>query len=194
MKTSTILIIGLATVLIFGGAVFGYTRLTRQAQTDAMMKTETSMMQPEAETSMMTADETMVLTSDELAMAETDDRGMMKDSEQEIMVQKGLYQVYGPEVLDGVADKRQVLFFYANWCPTCQPADKSFAENMDKIPMDTAVIRVNYNDSDTDAAEKELAKKYGVTYQHTFVQIDRDGNEVTKWNGGNIDTLLKNLE
>jgi thioredoxin-related protein len=52
---------------------------------------------------------------------------------------------------------------------------------------------VNYNDTATDQAEKELAKKYGVTYQHTFVQIDAEGNEVTKWNGGKIEELLHNI-
>jgi hypothetical protein len=56
------------------------------------------------------------------------------------------------------------------------------------------VIRVNYNDPDTDATEKELAKKYGITYQHTFVQIDSTDQVVTKWNGGRLKELLSNLK
>ena len=52
------------------------------------------------------------------------------------------------------------------------------------------VIRVNYNDPETDQEEKDLAKKYNVVYQHTFVQIDEEGNLVTRWNGGQIEELL----
>jgi hypothetical protein len=43
-------------------------------------------------------------------------------------------------------------------------------------------------------SNNELKKKYGVTYQHTFVQIDSNGNMITKWNGGDIDTLKQNLK
>ena len=103
------------------------------------------------------------------------------------------YVPYSKAALDGAASNKRVLFFYANWCPTCKPADESFSSNVDKIPQNVSLIRVNYNDSDTDQEEKELAKKYGVTYQHTFVQIDENGNEIGKWNGGKIDELLSNV-
>ncbi|KXK10180.1 MAG: hypothetical protein UZ22_OP11002000912 [Microgenomates bacterium OLB23] len=56
------------------------------------------------------------------------------------------------------------------------------------------VIRVNYNDPQTDDEEKALAKQYGVGYQHTFVQIDQQGNEVTKWNGGSLKELLSSIK
>lgn len=86
------------------------------------------------------------------------------------------------------------LYFYANWCPICKPADADFKANSSKIPPDVTVIRVNYNDTDTGQEEKDLAKKYGITYQHTFVQIDAQGKEVTKWNGGQTDELLANIK
>lgn len=89
---------------------------------------------------------------------------------------------------------RRVLFFYANWCPTCKPADQDLRENVQKLPNDVVVIRVNYNDDQTDEAEKELAQKYKVTYQHTFVQIDQNGDVVTKWNGEGVEKLLSNLK
>lgn len=106
----------------------------------------------------------------------------------------GDYLPYSKSVLDNAASKRRVLFFYANWCPTCRPADSSFTQNTSQIPVDVVLIRVNYNDTQTDQEEKDLAAKYGVTYQHTFVQIDESGNEVTKWNGGQIEELLTNLK
>mgnify|MGYP002359229494 FL=1 len=106
----------------------------------------------------------------------------------------GQYLNYTTENYDTSADKRRVLFFYASWCPTCVPADKDFADNSAHLPKDITVLRVNYNDGDTDENEKTLAKKYGVTYQHTFVQIDSDGHEITKWNGGATKELESNLK
>lgn len=104
------------------------------------------------------------------------------------------YVPFSPEVFNSSINTRRVLFFYANWCPICLPADTSFSENADKIPADVTLIRVNYNDSDTDQAEKDLAKQYEVAYQHTFVQIDENGQELAMWNGGQIEELLANIK
>lgn len=110
------------------------------------------------------------------------------------MMAKGTYVEYGPGVLEGSEATKRVLFFYASWCPLCKPADAEFRDRMSEIPAGVTVIRVNYNDPGTDQAEKDLATKYGVTYQHTFVQIDQDGNTVTKWNGGKLAELQKNIK
>ncbi|MBI3559242.1 redoxin domain-containing protein [Candidatus Gottesmanbacteria bacterium] len=104
------------------------------------------------------------------------------------------YVEYSKAVLDQATANRRVLYFYANWCPICKPADADFKANSNKIPADVTVIRVNYNDTDTDQEEKDLAKKYAITYQHTFVQIDGQGKEVTKWNGGKTDELLAKIK
>lgn len=104
------------------------------------------------------------------------------------------YVEYSKTALDNARDKRRVLYFYANWCPICRPADANFKENANKIPEDVVVIRVNYNDTDTDQEEKDLAQKYGITYQHTFVQIDSSSDRITAWNGGQIDDLLNNIK
>lgn len=103
------------------------------------------------------------------------------------------YVSYSKNVLNNVKEKKIVLFFFANWCPTCIPADEDFTKNVSKIPEGVVVVRVNYNDPDTDQDEKDLAKKYGITYQHTYVQIDPNGNVVTKWNGGKLEELLTNI-
>jgi thiol-disulfide isomerase/thioredoxin len=87
-----------------------------------------------------------------------------------------------------------VLFFYADWCPTCRPVDKELKDNLTKIPAGVEIYRINYNDQDTDNEEKELAKKHGITYQHTFVQVDKEGNEIKKWNGGGLEKILAELE
>lgn len=106
----------------------------------------------------------------------------------------GRYVTYTKQALESAANKRRVIYFYANWCPICKPADVDFQKNANKIPEDVVVIRVNYNDSDTDQEEKDLATKYGITYQHTYVQIDEQGNVITKWNGGQTEELLENIK
>ena len=121
------------------------------------------------------------------AMIEKEEGAMMQESSD------SRYVEYTKAALEKAADKRRVLYFYASWCPTCRPADSDFRANVGKLPEDLVLIRVNYNDPETDSQEKDLAKKYNVTYQHTFVQIDGQGAEVTTWNGGKADELLANV-
>ena len=104
------------------------------------------------------------------------------------------YVSYTSDVLKKNKNKKRVLFFYANWCPTCRPADADFLSNVNQIPDDVVLIKINYNDNETDEEEKQLAKTYNITYQHTFVQIDTVGNEVAKWNGGQMSELLSRIK
>lgn len=103
------------------------------------------------------------------------------------------YQEFSETVLSEAIDKRRVLFFYANWCPTCKAAEQDIQANMQQLPPDVVIIRVNYNDSDTDENEKELAKKYAITYQHTFVHLDAQNNAIKTWNGGQLKEIVENL-
>jgi len=68
-----------------------------------------------------------------------------------------------------------VLFFNASWCPTC----KATVESLDSagVPAGLTVVSVDY-DKATD-----LKKQYGVTVQHTFVQVDEQGNQLAKFSG-----------
>jgi len=124
----------------------------------------------------------------------SDEETIKEESTSDTMMKKdSSYVEYSKSAYDQASNKRRVLYFYANWCPICRPLDKEISENTSKIPEGVVILRVNYNDSDTDQEEKDLAKKYGITYQHTFVQIDENGNEITRWNGGQIEELLANL-
>jgi hypothetical protein len=53
---------------------------------------------------------------------------------------------------------------------------------------DIAVFLADYD------KERTLKQTYGVSAQHTYVQIDKDGNAVTMWNGGGTDMILMNVE
>lgn len=86
---------------------------------------------------------------------------------------KGSYQIYEPSKLALANNGQVVLFFNAKWCPDCQTANKNFQK--EQIPDGLTILSVDY-DKYTD-----LKKKYGVTYQHTFVQVDANGNQIKKW-------------
>jgi len=102
------------------------------------------------------------------------------------------YINYYEGILDEYSDKKIVLFFYANWCPTCQPVDREIGRRVAEIPDDAIIINVNYNDTDTDANEEALADRFSVTYQHTFVVLE-NGQEVAKWNGDGFDRIISEL-
>ncbi len=75
------------------------------------------------------------------------------------------------------AGNNVVLFFNASWCPTCQATVKSLDASKTNFPQGLTVVSVDY-DTSTD-----LKKKYGVTQQHTFVEVNPDGTQIKKWSG-----------
>lgn len=133
-------------------------------------------------------------TEPQEVMMKKEDSVTESDKMMDTKTAESRYEEYSKAILDNSSSSRRVLFFYASWCSTCKPADTNFKENVGKIPEDTTLIRVNYNDPETDQEEKDLAKKYGITYQHTFVQIDSMGKEITTWNGGQINELLSKIK
>ena len=98
---------------------------------------------------------------------------------------------YGAYTLSGfeaAKDKKRVYFFHAKWCETCFAANAEFTKEHDKIPADVLLFKTDYD------TEKELKIQYGITYQHTFVYVDKDGKQIKKWNGGAIDELIINTK
>lgn len=78
---------------------------------------------------------------------------------------------------DGYANTDVVLFFNASWCSTCKQARDNFESSLDQFPPGLTIVVVDFDDS------VDLKKEYGVTVQHTFVQIDNQGEELKKWSG-----------
>lgn len=72
---------------------------------------------------------------------------------------------------------KTVLYFHADWCPTCKVLEPSIRSNISELPNGLTILKVNY---DTATA---LKSQYGVTYQHTFVQVDSDGKKLKLWSG-----------
>jgi thiol-disulfide isomerase/thioredoxin len=80
-----------------------------------------------------------------------------------------------------------VLFFAADWCPTCRLALKDINANGAQLNEITVVV-VDYDKA------ADLKAKYGVTSQHTYVQIDALGEKLAIWNGGGVDGIVKNVK
>ena len=100
---------------------------------------------------------------------------MEKDT---IMMKPGSYEVYAPEKIASAATLGHVvLFFRAVWCPTCRNLDNDIRAHLGEIPHDLTIFDVNYDNS------SDMKKKYGVTYQHTFVEVDANGTLIKKWSG-----------
>lgn len=102
---------------------------------------------------------------------------------------QGVYEVYAPEKIARAEIGPVVLFFHASWCPSCRRLNADIEKNSTLIPDGVTVLKVDY-DTSTD-----LKKKYGVTTQHTLVQVDQEGNLIKKWTGSSqLSKLISEIQ
>lgn len=86
--------------------------------------------------------------------------------------------------LRGLAAKGPaILYFHAEWCPTCRAAMVSFRGRWPEVQPGITLVIADYD------SESDLKAQYGVTYQNTYVQVGRDGEKLQIWNGGGIEAL-----
>jgi thiol-disulfide isomerase/thioredoxin len=151
-------------VVIVGGGFFLYQNSATNSAKDAMMEKDE-----------MVNEEDEMMKKDDATMEKTDD-SMMKEDDGATM-EKGSYETYAPEKLSKANSGDVVLFFRASWCPTCKAVDTDIRTHLSAIPGDLTILDVDYDNSTA------LKQKYGVTYQHTFVQVKADGTLIKKWSG-----------
>lgn len=182
-------IIGIVFALILAGGALLFSSSSDTAEEKVMMK------EVVIEKRVMKQDEVMVKDEDadeiEKNMMDKDgsmktDEAMMKKDEvmmkDEAMTEKdammghgGTYETYSPEKIARASSGKVILFFRASWCPTCRAVNSDIKNKLSSIPKDVTILDVNY---DTEAT---LKSKHGVTYQHTFVQVDAAGAQIAKW-------------
>ncbi|MBP9719208.1 MAG: thioredoxin family protein [Candidatus Levybacteria bacterium] len=174
------IIIAIAIVVLLVGG--GFYIVNQQSQNTAMeaekmMKVETK----GKDTAMMEKQE----TKEGDAMMGEKKEGMMTGYTGTVLAGKSApYIEFNKADYDKALSDGKVIFleFYANWCPVCRAQEPKLFEGFDALTNDNVVgFRVNYNDDQTDDMEKQLAKDFGVTYQHTHV-ILKDGKVVSKSN------------
>ena len=76
-----------------------------------------------------------------------------------------------------------VYFFHASWCPDCRAIEEAIDE--DGVPAGLTVVKVDFD------TETDLRREYGVTQQHTFVQVGPDGEQLAKWTGSRSGAEIK---
>lgn len=100
-----------------------------------------------------------------------------------VAVPAGVYESWADYEKHPVAAQgKVVLFFHAGWCSTCQEAERNLTSA--PVPSGLTIVKVDYDNSN------ELRQKYGVTFQHTFVQVDASGTQLAKWSGSNDATAI----
>ncbi len=196
MNKNTALILGIIVLVVIGGGVY----LSMNSKNDAMLAKE-DMEQQTMEDKKMAEEKTMM---DKKAMEGADtmmkndsdmkDNMIQKDEtsnmdKSETMVKAGSYEAYGPEKIARAETGDVVLFFHASWCPSCRGLNSSIENNLGSIPPGLSILKTDYD------KETELKKKYGVTYQHTLVQVDKDGKMIKKWSGSpSLNSLLSQVQ
>ncbi len=121
----------------------------------------------------MKKDETMMKDD---AMMKKEDQAMSGDDA--MMKEAGVYAPYEASKLAMANTGDVVLFFKASWCPSCRALDSNIKANLEAIPAGLTILEVDYDNSIT------LKQQYGVTTQHTLVQVDASGKLIKKWSGG----------
>jgi thiol:disulfide interchange protein len=99
------------------------------------------------------------------------------------------YREYSPEAVSSASDgDKIVLFFHAQWCVTCKLLADDISANTDRIPQDVRILVADFD------SETALKQDYGVTLQHTLVQVTRDAGMVGKWSSSrSLDDLLSRI-
>lgn len=117
----------------------------------------------------------------------TTEKMMPKDAVTEKKL--GSYISYdSSKIASAAKNGNPVLFFHAGWCPTCRAANEDIVKNISSIPANLTIFKTDYDSS------TELKKRYGVTKQHTFVQVDENGNKIKSWTGSSsLSEIVSNL-
>ncbi len=174
MNKNTGIVIGVIVLLVIiggvyasmnkrGGVVIEKEKMEQKAMEDQKMAEEKMMMEKKA-------------MEEKNAMMKKDDGAMMKKEESSVMMSvNGSYTNYDQSRLINAEKGDVVLFFHASWCPKCVTSDKNFKATT--TPDGLTLLKVDFDNSTA------LRQKYGVTLQHTFVQVDKGGDLIKKWNG-----------
>ena len=171
--------IGIIAVVVVVVIMFGYYIIQKEPREVSDKTTQEKAMMQKDETSMTEAEKMeQKAMMEKKAMEEKEAMTKTETTKTETMMKAGSYEAYSSEkVTMASATHQVVLFFRAGWCPSCRVIDADIKANMSKIPGSLAILDVDYDNSTA------LKQKYGVTYQHTFVQVDSNGNLIKKWSG-----------
>jgi len=64
--------------------------------------------------------------------------------------------------------KNIVLFFHADWCPTCHVLDQAIVNGLERVPDNTAILKIDFEE------RSDLKREYEIQYQHSLVFIENN--------------------
>jgi len=171
------IIIGIIALIVIIGGISYFTIIQQSSEKEGLMEKEDVMMEKENSIIEKEKDEMM------------EGEFVMKYSGSVIAGNKSPLLDFNKSDYDTAlkTDKLIVLYFYANWCPICKTeVSSSLYPAFNELTTDKVIgFRVNYNDNQTDNDEKNLAREFGVAYQHTKVFV-KNGERILKspesWN------------
>lgn len=161
--------------------------ITQQIPENVKKEQPTTIIEQEAVKTTKPADS--MIKKEEPTIKETSEKKADEPVKKPLVMQTKKYVLYSPETFsqEALGPNDLILFFHAEWCPSCKTLSSDIEKNLINIPKGTTIFKVNYD------KETELRKKYGVTYQHTMVRVDKSGNLIKKWSGSStIEDTLKN--
>jgi thiol-disulfide isomerase/thioredoxin len=174
---NTNIIVAVAAVLVIIGGVayynYGYPAGEVMMEKGGAMMDEGDKMMNKGDALMKEGDD-MMKEGEDMMKA---DGAMMEKAPDGAMMSAGQYIPYSGDKVALAETGDVVLFFRASWCPTCRALDTDIKSHLKDIPKGVTILDVNYDDSTA------LKQKYGVTRQHTLVQVDAQGDLVAKWSG-----------
>lgn len=174
------IIIGVVALVGIVGGVYA-----SMSNTDDMMMEKEKMEQQAMQDTKMIEEKNMMDTKDDMMKNEETDTMDKGDT----MMKVGSYEAYSADKIARAETGDVVVFFHASWCPSCRGLNTSIESNSKSIPEGVTILKADYD------TETELKKKYGVTTQHTLVQVDKDGNMIKKWSGGgSLDSVLSQIQ
>lgn len=199
-KGSALLISVVLLVALIGLGAYFYQQSKSSSSNEVMMEDKDNsiveensnvMMEDKTDTADQNNDNEVMMENKIDVVIEKESDSMMEDNSVDSgdkMMAQGSYIDYSASAYEAAQGKTRVLFFHAKWCPTCKIANEDFNSNLDKIPQNVVLFKVDYD------SEKALKEKYSITYQHTFVLVDDNGQAIKKWSGGGTDELISNIK
>lgn len=85
------------------------------------------------------------------------------------------YIDYSASSLENSVGKRVVLFFTAEWCISCRELDVDIRNNLEKIPADLLILKVNYDSS------SDLKSTYNIDKPNTLILLGSEQSELKRW-------------
>jgi thioredoxin 1 len=152
--------------------------------TDGSMKKEAISIVSTTSDSMMVKPEPQ-MKKDEMAMKDIKPSATSK-SEDSAKAVAGTYATYSANAVSSAKTNKVVLFFHAAWCPSCRALDAEITAK--GVKSGVTILKVYYDTANT------LKAKYGVTTQHTLVQVTSGGELISKWTGGDLESVYSKIK